>query len=455
MLPSQISDKLNNILGERAVYNYETRVNYSQLFTYHHSDVPDVIVFPKTKEEVSNLVKICNDEKIPIVTYGAGTSFEGQISMSKDNICLSLELMNNIIEVHESDHDIVVEAGIRRSKLDMYLDDTPFFFPAGPGVDATIGGMISTRASGINAVRYGTIRENVLSLNVVLPDGSIINTGSRARKSSAGYDLTHLFTGAEGTLGIICNATLKLHPKPEAKGVAIVSFNTLHDAVNASVSIIQRNIPVSCIELLDEQMVKAVNQFSSTSYPNFPCLFIEVHADEYSINLHMSKIETVAKQFGALSILHAYEIEARNKLWKARIDAAPSILALRPGSDIMSTDVCVPVSKLAACIEKAQEAIALSGLIAPIIGHVGDGNFHAGILVDTGNENEMKKAKDLNKKIVGFALEMEGTCSGEHGIGIGKLQYMTQQHGEALKLMQAIKKSIDPFNIMNPGKLIA
>jgi D-lactate dehydrogenase (cytochrome) len=362
--------------------------------------------------------------------------------------------MHQVVEVSYPDMYVTVQAGVTRNQLDELLEGSGFFFPIGPGVNATLGGMASTRASGTNAVRYGTMKDNVLALTVVLPDGQIIRTGSKARKSSTGYDLTRLFVGSEGTLGVITELTLRLHPYPEAIRAAVCAFPTVEAAVNTAITTIQKGIPIAKVELLDTVMMRAVNQYSDLNYVEQPTLFLEFHGSEGEVEEQVRKVQQYAAENGAADFLWASDEATRTRLWRARIDAAPAALALVPGSRLMGTDVCVPISRLTQCIHETLADAEETGLLAPLVGHVGDGNFHLTLLIHPDDPEGFEKAKALNERLVLRALALEGTCSGEHGIGMGKLPYMPLEHKEALDVMRAIKKAIDPDNRMNPGKLL-
>lgn len=449
-----VFEQLQALLHDRVVDNETTRNEHGVGFSYHACTPPDWVVYPSSAKEISEIVKICAVHQIPIIPFGAGTSVEGHILALQGGVCIDLRLMNQILEINQADMYATIQPGVARNQLDEALQDTGFFFPIGPGVNATLGGMASTRASGTNAVRYGTMKENVLSLKVVLPDGQIIKTGSKAKKSSAGYDLTHLFVGAEGTLGIITELTIKLYSYPQAIYAAVCSFPTVEAAVNTTIQTIQKGIPIAKIELLDEQMMRAINRYSSLNYSENPTLFLEFHGSQAELEEQVEKVETIAKSFGAKEFIWEKDEAARIKLWRARTDAAPASVAYRKDGQLMSTDICVPISRLAKCITQTQFDIQETGIYAPILGHVGDGNFHLTIVIDPNNPEEFEKAKALNKRLVKRALDMEGTCTGEHGIGIGKLSYMILEHGEAVNTMWTIKKALDPLNIMNPGKLL-
>ena len=384
----------------------------------------------------------------------AGTSLEGHVNAVSGGISIDLNEMNNILRVGTEDLDCTVQPGVRRKQLNEYLRDTGLFFPIDPGADASIGGMASTRASGTNAVRYGTMRENILSLKVVLPDGRIISTGHRAKKSAAGYDLTKLYIGSEGTLGIITEITLRLYGIPEAISAATVSFPDIEGAIQSVILTIQSGIPVARIELLDDVQVDAVNRYSNLDLPVQPTLFLEFHGSEAYVKEQAEKVSDICSEFGAEGFKWTTQAEERTKLWQARHDAAYAAMALRNGAQIWATDVCVPISRLADCILETKKDLAESFLIAPLVGHVGDGNFHLSFVIKKENPEELEEAERLNGRLIERALSMDGTCTGEHGVGLGKMKYMYREHGDAIDVMAAVKHALDPDNIMNPGKII-
>ncbi|AEI50772.1 FAD-binding oxidoreductase [Runella slithyformis] len=454
MITSSFYQELQAFLDERISVSMDVRHAHGEGFSYHENTPPDVVVFPNTTEEVSAIVVICAKYGIPIVPFGAGTSIEGHVLALKGGVCIDLRNMNQVPEINREDMYVTVQAGVTRNQLDELLEGTGFFFPIGPGVNATLGGMASTRASGTNAVRYGTMKDNVLALTAVMPDGKIIKTGSKAKKSSAGYDLTRLLVGAEGTLGIITELTLKLHSEPETVYAAICAFPSVEAAVATAIKTIQKGVPIAKIELLDDAMMRAINRYSALSYPEVPTLFLEFQGTVAEVEGQIAKVEEYARFYGASDFLWEKDAANRKRLWRARTDAAPAAMALRPGAQLMSTDVCVPISRLAKCIVDTQRDIEETGIIAPILGHVGDGNFHLTILIDSEDKEEFNRAKALNERLVRRALAMGGTCTGEHGIGVGKLPYMALEHGDSLEVMRAIKLAIDPQNLMNPGKLL-
>lgn len=417
--------------------------------------LPDAVVFPRSTEEVSTIVKICAAHKCPIIPFGIGTSLEGHVIPVQGGISIDLSQMNSILEIHEEDLDAVVEPGVTRMQLNSELRTTGLMFTVDPGADATLGGMAATRASGTNAVRYGTMRENVLALEVVLPDGEIIQTGSRARKSSSGYDLTHLFVGSEGTLGIITKLVVRLFGQPEVIRVASCSFDTLSGAVGSVILAIQAGIPLARVELLDDVQMTGMNILHpDLELPENPHLFLEFHGSDAGTAEQIQAFKEITEGFGGSDFKWASNAEDRNKLWKARHDALYAAKALKPGHVGLVTDCCVPISNLAECISRAKDEIAKSGLTAPIVGHVGDGNFHLVILFAPDDEDDFRSANALAEKINLLAIELSGTVSGEHGIGMGKQKYMSAEHGKAYTLMRGIKQTMDPNNIMNPGKLL-
>ncbi len=453
-LSNDFLGKLEAIVGERLSTAEAVREQHGHDESYHPSQAPGAVVFSRSTEEVSAVVSLCAEDKVPVIPFGTGTSLEGHVAALRGGVCIDVSQMNEILRVGDEDMDVTVQAGVTRKQLNEYLRDTGLFFPVDPGADASIGGMTATRASGTNAVRYGTMRENVLSLTVVLADGRIIRTSSRARKSSAGYDLTRLFVGSEGTLGVITEITLRLYGIPEAMSAAVASFPSLEAAVNTVILTIQAGIPVARIELLDEHQMDAVNRYSKLDYPVQPTLFFEFHGSQAGVKEQAETVEAIAADFGSSDFQWATKAEDRNHLWQARHDAYYAALALRPGSKGMTTDVCVPISRLAECILETRQDIDDSGILAPIVGHVGDGNFHTVLLVSPDNEAEIKKAHDVNERMVMRALAMGGTCTGEHGVGYGKMEFLTAEHGEALSVMRTLKTALDPDNIMNPGKIV-
>ena len=448
-------EALRAIVGDnRLSTSASVREQHGKDESYHAPHAPDVVVFAHSAAEVQDIVMVCAERKVPVIPYGAGTSLEGHVAALEGGVCIDLSEMNEILRVNAEDMDVTVEPGVTRQQLNEHLRDTGLFFPIDPGANASLGGMTSTRASGTNAVRYGTMRENVLSLTVVLADGRVIKTARRARKSSAGYDLTRLFVGAEGTLGVITEVTLRLYGIPEAISSAVVSFPDLKGAVDSAITTIQCGVPIARVELLDEVQMDAVNRYSDLDYPLQPTLFLEFHGSEAGVREQAETVAGICADFGGADFQWATKTEDRNKLWKARHDAGYAATALKPGCGFWATDVCVPISRLTECILETKEDIEASSLIAPIVGHVGDGNFHLVILVDPNKPDDIAAAEQLNERLVMRALAMEGTCTGEHGVGYGKIDFLTAEHGEAMSVMRALKRSLDPDNIMNPGKIV-
>ncbi len=422
--------------------------------SYHAPASPDLVIFPRSNEEVQDIVRRCAEHNTPIIPFGVGTSLEGNVAALKGGVCFDMGLMNRVLEINDADLDVRVEAGVTRLQLERELKSTCLFFPVDPGADATLGGMTATRASGTNAVRYGTMRENVLGLSVVLADGTLIKTGGRARKSAAGYDLTRLFCGSEGTLGVITEIQLRCFGLPAAHSAGVCSFGDLQGAVQAVIVIIQAGIPVARIELLDDLQMEAVNKFSSLDYPVSPTLFFEFHGTQASVVEQSEIVAEIVKEHGGAEFKWSTKQEEQNALWQARHDAYNAARALRPGSGGWPTDVCVPISRLTECILATKEDVDESGILAPLVGHVGDGNFHLLMLVATDNEKEMAVARQVNDRLVKRAIAMGGTSTGEHGIGYGKLPYMELEHGEGVAVMHRIKQALDPNDIMNPGKVL-
>ena len=442
-------------LGDRFSTAQAVREQHGRGEDHHAVLAPDGVAFVESTEEVSEVVKICAAHKVPIVPFGTGTSLEGHVGALQGGISIDVSHMNEVLEVNSEDLDCRVQPGVTRKQLNEYLRDTGLFFPIDPGADASLGGMTATRASGTNAVRYGTMRENVLSLEVVLPDGRIIRTAKRARKSSAGYDLTRLFVGSEGTLGVITEVSLRLYGIPESITAAVCNYPDLESAVNTVIATIQSGIPVARIELIDEVQIEAINNYSKTNFPVEVTLFLEFHGTEAGAREQAEMVKAISDEFGGGDFQWTEKLEDRNKMWQARHDAAYAAMAMRPGAKMIATDVCVPISRLAECITETQRDVKESGLIAPIVGHVGDGNFHLVLSADENDPSEMERANALNERLVMRALAMEGTCTGEHGIGMGKMDFLIAEHGgDAISVMRSIKTAIDPDNIMNPGKIL-
>lgn len=451
----QVKTELTAFLEDRCTTSQAVRDQHGKDESWHETRAPDIVCFAQSSEEVSKIVKICAAHKVPVIPFGAGTSLEGHINAVEGGVSIDLNQMNEILEVHPEDLDCVVQPGVRRKQLNEYLRDTGLFFPIDPGADASVGGMASTRASGTNAVRYGTMKDNILNLTVVLPSGEIIKTGGRAKKSAAGYDLTRLYIGAEGTLGIITEVTLKLYGIPEAIAAATVSFPDIESAVNAVILTIQSGIPIARIELLDEVQIDAINKYSGFEMPLQASLFLEFHGSTNYVKEQSEFVGDICQEFGAEDFKWTTKPEDRAKLWQARHDAAYAAKALRKDASLWATDVCVPISRLADCIMETKEDLKDSPLIAPLVGHVGDGNFHLAFVLDMKNPAEMEEAERINGRLIERALSMGGTCTGEHGVGLGKKKYLSKELGEgAVQVMATLKQALDPDNIMNPGKII-
>jgi D-lactate dehydrogenase (cytochrome) len=447
-------DRLRAVVGERLSTAQSVRDQHGHDESYHPSEPPDVVVFPESTEEVQAIVRLCAAEQVPVIPFGTGTSLEGHVAARNGGVCIDVTRMNAVLRVGVEDLDVTVQPGVTRKQLNEHLRDTGLFFPVDPGADASIGGMAATRASGTNAVRYGTMRENVLSLGVVLADGRFIRTAGRARKSAAGYDLTRIFVGSEGTLGVITEITLRLYGIPEAASAAVASFPDLESAVNTVILTIQSGIPVARIELLDEVQMDAINRYSKLDYPVRPTLFFEFHGTEAGVQEQARMVQAIAGDLGSEDFKWATRPEDRSKLWQARHDAYYAALALRPSAKGMATDACVPISRLAECLLETRKDIDESGLLAPIVGHVGDGNFHLCLIMDPDDKDEVARVNSVNERMIMRALAMGGTCTGEHGVGYGKMDFLVAEHGEAVSVMRAIKTALDPNNIMNPGKIV-
>jgi D-lactate dehydrogenase (cytochrome) len=451
-----VTGELTKRYGNRVVTSLAVNQQHGHTTTWIPNQAPDIVVYPQSTEEVAEIVKICAAHRMPIVPFGTGTSLEGHVNAPFGGVSVDTSMMKRIVAVHEEDLDCVVEPGVTRKELNEHLRDRGLFFPIDPGADASIGGMTATRASGTNAVRYGTMKDNVVSLTAVMPNGDVVRTARRARKSSAGYDLTHLMVGSEGTLGIVTEITLKLHGIPEAISAGICPFPDVKSACDAVIMTIQTGIPVARIELLDETFVRASNQHSKLGLPEMPLLLLEFHGTEEGVKEQAERFGDIAAEFRGGPFEWATKAEDRTRLWQARHDAYWAAKSLRPGAQSVATDVCVPISRLAECVDATVQDIQAAGLIAPIVGHVGDGNFHVQPLVDMDNPEEVEACEAFIARLVDRALAMEGTCTGEHGVGQKKMKYLEAEHGaEALDLMRTLKRAIDPDNIMNPGKVVA
>jgi D-lactate dehydrogenase (cytochrome) len=445
--------RLRPLLAERITDAVGVRAQFGRSEAYRTPAPPDLVARPLNTGEVQQILRVCQDARLPVVAFGAGTSLEGNAASVCGGLCLDMSGMDAVLAVNSADMDVRVQPGVRRKALNAYLRDTGLFFPIDPGADASIGGMASTRGSGTMAVRYGTMRDNVLALEVVLPDGRIIRTARRARKSAAGYDLTRLFVGAEGTLGVITEVTLRLHPQPEAIVAAVCPFPTLRAAVDTAMATIQAAIPVARIELLDDMMIRGVNRYSGLTYPEAPTLFLEFHGSPAAVAEQAGLVQAIAAEHGAADLQWAREVEARSKLWHARDNTLYAGRGLRPGSEAIITDVCVPISALAECLEMTRRDLDASNVFAPLVGHVGDGNFHLLLLVDPNDPTDIARAREVHARLVERALALDGTCTGEHGIGTGKIAYLEAELGDAVSVMRSVKQAIDPYGIMNPGKI--
>lgn len=448
-----------SICGEDGVSLGEAvREQHGRDESVHRCHPPDVVVFPHCVDEVSALAKVCHKHNLPIIPFGTGTGLEGGVNAMTGGVCFSLRNMDQVLDLHPEDFDVTVEPGVTRKALNAYLRDTGLWFPVDPGADASLCGMAATSASGTNAVRYGTMRENVLNLEVVLADGTVIHTagkGRRPRKTSAGYNLTNLFVGSEGTLGIITKTTLRLYGIPEAMVSAVCSFPSVQAAVDSTVQILQAGVPIARIEFLDEVMIDACNRFSSLSYPVSPTLFLEFHGSQQSLEEQVNTTEDITHSNGGSDFQWARDAETRNRLWKARHDAWYSALALRPGCKAYATDVCVPLSQLPQIIVETKQDLTDSRLTGPIAGHVGDGNFHCVMVVDPSDSEELHRLHLFTERLARRALAMDGTCTGEHGVGLGKRALLCEEMGPtAIRVMHGLKDALDPKNLMNPGKIL-
>lgn len=453
-LSAAVTEALSARFGERFSLSEALREQHGRGESYHAAAAPDAVVFAQSTEDVSEIVRLCAAHQVPVIAFGAGTSLEGHLSAVKGGVSIDLSRMNQILRVSAEDLDCTVEAGVTREQLNSWLRDHGLFFPIDPGANATLGGMASTRASGTNAVRYGTMRENVLSLTVVLPSGQVIKTGGRARKSSAGYDLTRLFVGSEGTLGIITEVTLRLYGIPESTAVALCSFADTAQAIDTAIAVIQLGIPVARMEFMDRGLIAAVNRYAGLTLTVEDTLAFEFHGSPASTLEQIEQVAALAADNGGKNFTSATTLEDRNRLWKARHNAFYAVVSQRPGARGWSSDVCVPVSALGECIRFTRELLIDCTVPAAILGHVGDGNYHVVFAIDPANSSELAEVAAINKKMVQKAISLDGTCTGEHGIGTGKIGYLREEHGDAVDLMHAIKQAIDPQAIMNPGKVL-
>ncbi len=448
-------ERLTGSLGERAVVNAAVRAQHGHGEGLADSGVPDVVVFPENNAEVVSIVRLCRSARVPVIAFGVGTSLEGHVAALYGGVCMDLSRMSSVLEVNVADLDCRVQAGVTREQLNAGLRGTGLFFPIDPGANATLGGMASTRASGTNAVRYGTMRENVLGLTVVTSDGTLVRTGGRARKSSAGYDLTRLMVGSEGTLGIITEVQLRLYGVPECILAAVCQFPDLRHAVDAVIMVMQLGVPIARIELLDDVQMDACIRYSKlTGYEAKPTLFFEFHGSEGGVREQSQTVEQVAREHDGSAFAWATQAEDRSRLWKARHNAYYAAMALAPGKQGFATDACVPISRLTDCVLETRADVDASGLVAPIVGHVGDGNFHLVVLFDPDDADERARAEGLAERVSLRAIAMGGTCTGEHGIGLHKLDALVAEHGDAVEMMRTIKRALDPDNILNPGKTV-
>lgn len=446
--------RLETLLGNRLVTSAADRKQHAQSESYHKAPLPDAVAYPENTQEVSDILRICHEEDCPVVAFGAASSLEGQHLTAQGGISLDMNRMNRVLEVNAEDLNVVVQPGLTRVALNEELRATGLFFPLDPGADASIGGMTATRASGTTAVRYGTMRDNVLALEAVMADGTVIRTGTRARKSSTGYDLTHLLVGSEGTLAVITEITLKLHGQPEAISTATCNFESIDDAVNCVILTIQSGLPMARIELVDEMMARGFNLHSNAGLPEKPHLFVEFHGSPAAVAEQAELFQDIAEEFGAGGLVKAERAEDRSKLWALRHGALFATKALMPGKSTMSTDVCVPISRLAEAVGDAQSRAKEMGLPCTIVAHAGDGNYHCALGFDADNAEDVAQTKSFVAQLNHTALKLGGTVSGEHGIGLGKQAYMQAEHGPALTVMRTLKTALDPKGILNPGKLL-
>lgn len=450
-----VIEELQKLLpSERVTTNENVLAQHSTDESYHTPKDPDVVVFPESADEVSKIMKLASKHQTTVIPYGLGTSLEGNVIPYSGGVMLDFSLMNKVLEIKADDFLVKVQPGVTRTQLEKELKKYGLFFSVDPGADATLGGMAATNASGTTSVKYGIMRDNVRDMEVVLADGTIIHTGSLAQKSSSGYHLNGLFVGSEGTLGCITELTLKVQGIPEHTMAGRASFATVDEAVNAVISTLQAGIPLARVELVDEASMIQINKFSETDYKEVPTLFLEFHGNEAGLKQDVDFTKEILYDHGCKELAFESDTAARNKLWEARHNAAYAYLHGNPGKKQMVTDVCLPISELAGAIKDAREAVESSGLTGGIVGHVGDGNYHILLMVDVDNPADIERANQVNERIVNYALKRGGTCTGEHGVGVGKQKYQQQEHGEALQVMEKIKKALDPDNILNTGKVI-
>jgi len=454
-LPSALLSALQSRFGDRVSTSQAMREHHGRDESSYDPMLPDAVVFAQTIDDVAAAVQLCNQHRFPVIAYGTGTSLEGHILAVQGGLSIDLSQMNQVVALNAEDLTVTVQPGVTRKQLNAEIKGTGLFFPIDPGADASIGGMAATRASGTNAVRYGTMRENVLALTVVTADGKVIKTGTRAKKSSAGYDLTRLFVGSEGTLGIIAEVTLKLYPQPEAISAAVCSFPSIEPAVNSVIQTIQMGVPVARVEFLDETSVRALNAHDKLSLPEKPLLLFEFHGSDHSVKEQAELVQQIANEHGATGFEWATRPEDRSRLWQARHNAYFALLQLRAGSRAISTDCCVPISRLSECLLETKADLEREGVIHGIIGHVGDGNFHVQMIIDPNDPADIARAEGVNERMVTRAIAMQGTCTGEHGIGLHKIDFLVQESGEeTVDVMRTIKHALDPHNIFNPGKVL-
>ena len=454
--PAELLAALQTQFGERVSTSEAVRAHHGRDESPFDPQLPDAVVFAQSTEDVRAAVALCARYDVPIIPYGNGSSLEGQLLAVEGGVSIDLTGMNRIVSIAPEDMTATVQAGVSRKTLNEALRDTGLFFPIDPGADASLGGMSATRASGTNAVRYGTMRENVLGLTVVLADGRVINTGTRARKSSAGYDLTRLFVGSEGTLGVITEVTVRLYPQPEAVSAAVCAFPSMGEAVRAVIETIQLGVPVARVEFVDALAIRAINRHSNLALAESPTLFFEFHGTEASVKEQAERVESLVAEHNGSGFAWATRPEDRSRLWNARHTAYFAMLQLKPGCRAVTTDVCVPISRLADCVVETERDLLGSPLPCPIVGHVGDGNFHVAMLIDPGKPEELEEAERLNRRVVQRALAMGGTCTGEHGVGLHKMDFLLEEHGlAAVDAMRAVKHAFDPRNLMNPGKIFS
>ena len=453
--PSPLRAALADRFGDRFSTAAAVRDHHGKDDSHHAVQPPDAVVFARSTDDVAFAVAECARHRVPVIPFGAGTSIEGHVQAVHGGVSIDLAGMNRVLAVRPGDMDATVEAGVTRQQLERELKGTGLFFAVDPGADATLGGMAATAASGTTTVRYGTMRDNVISLVAVLPDGSVARTGGRARKSAAGYDLTSLFVGSEGTLGVVTELAVRLHPVPEAVAAAVCAFQDLAGAVESVVQAVQAGVPVARSELLDATAMRAVNRYSGLAYVESPTVFFEFHGTEAEVTAHGEVVQDVCRSLSGSAFRYARRQEERRRLWKARHDAYPALLAVRPGGRGLTTDVCVPVSRLAQCIAESIEEMNAATVPWGIVGHAGDGNFHVAFVLDMDSPEEVAEAEGFNERMIARALAMDGTCTGEHGIGIGKRRYLEAEHGAAgVAAMRAVKQALDPLGIMNPGKVL-